>query len=303
MGVYNGAAKLNSTLDSICEQSGVNLEIIIVDDGSTDGTSDLLSERAKQDERIKVISQANSGLTRALITGCENASAPFVARQDVGDISLPGRLRSQFDLLCSNEKLAMVTCGTRVVSPDGVVLSEISQSSSELTAGLHATTIERLRGPSHHGSTMFRVDAYRRVGGYRHQFRMAQDVDLWVRLAAEHEVASTEEVLYEAEFEPGSISAGRFEQQIAIGKLILQSAELRKRNQDDSQVLRSVNDVTNAALRTKPREDEANYWIGMAIIQADPVKSRSYFLAAFRSNHLHLKSIARFAQTFMMRRR
>lgn len=303
IGVFNGATKLHSTLDSICDQSGVDLEIIVVDDGSTDDTANLLRERASRDSRIKVLSQANSGLTSALITGCEKANAPFIARQDVGDISLPGRFRSQLDLLRSHTRLAMVSCGTRVISPEGFMLSEITQTSDELKAGLRATKIENLRGPSHHGATMFRVDLYRGVGGYRQQFRMAQDVDLWVRLAAEHEVASTEEVFYEAEFEPGSISAGRFEKQLAIGKLILESAELRKRNEDDKHVLQSVDELTSTALRTRPRKDEANYWMGMAIIRTDPSKSRPYFLAAIRSNLMHFKSIARLVQSFMMRRR
>src|SRR3569623_742811 len=99
MGVYNGAAALPATMRSVLDQEGCALEIIVVDDGSSDDTPRLLDEWAARDARLRVIHQANTGLTGALIRGCGEVRGEFIARQDCGDRSLPGRLRSQAALL------------------------------------------------------------------------------------------------------------------------------------------------------------------------------------------------------------
>src|SRR5919197_1200716 len=95
MSVYNGAANLRETIDSILNQEGVSLEFIIVNDGSTDESPRILAEYAERDLRINIIRQENQGLTRALIRGCAAAQGTYIARQDTGDISLPGRLIQQ----------------------------------------------------------------------------------------------------------------------------------------------------------------------------------------------------------------
>jgi len=99
MGVYNGAEHLEQTLASILSQEGCDLEFIVVDDGSTDDTGSILDAWAAQDKRLRVIHQQNTGLTRALIRGCAEARGEFIARQDAGDVSLPGRLDAQFTYL------------------------------------------------------------------------------------------------------------------------------------------------------------------------------------------------------------
>src|SRR5262245_30164988 len=90
MSVYNGASHLAATLDRILSQEGVALEFIVVNDGSTDKSSQILNDYAQRDSRLRVIHQENTGLTRALIRGCDAARGEFIARNDAGDISLPG---------------------------------------------------------------------------------------------------------------------------------------------------------------------------------------------------------------------
>ena len=74
MSVYNGASNLAATMDSILSQEGVELEFIVVNDGSTDRTGEILDDYARRDGRVRVIHQENTGLTRALIRGCAAAS-------------------------------------------------------------------------------------------------------------------------------------------------------------------------------------------------------------------------------------
>src|SRR6056297_3621885 len=97
MSVYNNADSLPAALESILSQEGVALEFIVIDDGSTDGSGTILDEAAARDPRLKVIHKQNEGLTKALIEGCAMASAPWIARQDADDLSLPGRLKAQLD--------------------------------------------------------------------------------------------------------------------------------------------------------------------------------------------------------------
>src|SRR5262245_6785124 len=92
MSVYNGASNLPATINSILSQEGVALEFIVVNDGSTDKTGEILDDYARRDNRVRVIHQKNTGLTRGLIRGCDAARGEFIARQDAGDISLPERL-------------------------------------------------------------------------------------------------------------------------------------------------------------------------------------------------------------------
>ena len=114
MSVYNGATRLRETVDSVLSQQGVSLEFIIVDDGSTDQSSEILKEYVEADARVDLIRQENRGLTRALITGCAQAKGRYIARQDAGDISLPGRLKKQQDVLESDPTGSFVSCGTAV---------------------------------------------------------------------------------------------------------------------------------------------------------------------------------------------
>src|ERR1700730_11060788 len=73
MSVYNGATDLRRSVDSILSQEDVNLELIVVNDGSTDHSVNILEEYASSDERVRAISQQNQGLTIALVLGCAAA--------------------------------------------------------------------------------------------------------------------------------------------------------------------------------------------------------------------------------------
>src|SRR4029078_11605517 len=113
----NGAPDLPSTIDSILSQEAVNLELIVVDDGSTDESARILEEYCRSDPRVHIVTQENAGLTRALARGCAAARGKFVDRQDVGDISLPKRLFKQLSYIHANPDAALVSCGTRFIGP------------------------------------------------------------------------------------------------------------------------------------------------------------------------------------------
>ena len=126
MSAYNGAATLRGSVQSVLSQEGVDFEFIIVDDGSTDASPAILEQLSRADRRIRIIRQENLGLTRALIHGCAEARGRFIARQDCDDLSLPGKLKKQLQAIEGRTDVALVSCGTRFVGPNGELLYEIS---------------------------------------------------------------------------------------------------------------------------------------------------------------------------------
>ncbi|HEX7807383.1 MAG TPA: glycosyltransferase family A protein, partial [Thermoanaerobaculia bacterium] len=114
MAVFNGARDLRATLDSIAAQTERDFELIVVDDGSTDDTPAILA--SYDDPRLRVLTQANAGLTRSLIRGCSEARADVIARHDCGDRSHPERFARELALL--EQGHVLVSCAAEFVDAD-----------------------------------------------------------------------------------------------------------------------------------------------------------------------------------------
>jgi len=298
MCVYNGLPRLLKTLDSILSQDGVDLEFIVVNDGSTDGSFAVLQEYAVRDGRLRIINQKHYGLTQSLIRGCAEAKGKFIARQDAGDVSLPGRLKKELSMFLADPKLALVSCGTRFCGPDGEFLYDEQKSSHEADEALRSPDLATLRGPASHPSTMFRREHYLRAGGYRPQFEVAQDLDLWTRLVelGRHEVV--QEVLYEAILAPGTISGDKRVQQEATKKIIAECMRNRMTTGDDSEQLEQAARIIGDKARFNRRKTDADfyYFLASCLRAKNPRRSRHYLMAALKRNPFHFKALVRAIQ-------
>ncbi|MBD2187088.1 glycosyltransferase family 2 protein [Pseudanabaena mucicola] len=295
MGVYNGANSLPRTIESILNQENVDFEFIVVNDGSKDDTGKILEAYAQQDSRMRVIHQENTGLTKALICGCAEAKGEFIARQDVGDISYPNRLALQLEELVQRTQAVFVSCGTRYVDPDYEILYEVRISEEELNEGLHPKSLENIKGPSHHGSVMFRRNFYHIVGGYRAEYKVAQDIDLWIRMAEKGKCLSIPDILYEAVIDPKSISSNKRKQQILAAQSSIDTAILRANNMSESSTLISLEQKLKqfAAKQMIPSfvsESNAWYFIGASALKYSKQRARKYWLKSLRCFPLHVKS-------------
>ena len=294
MSVCNGAAALRESVQSVLAQEGVDFELIVVDDGSTDASAEILDVCARADRRIRVIHQENRGLTRALIRGCAAANGEFIARQDCGDISLPGRLSAEHCVMESRADVALVSCGARFVGPAGEPLYEVSIADDDAANGLMAVDIGKARGPAAHGSTLFRREIYARLGGYREQFYFAQDLDLWTRLIEHGRHIALPEVLYEATFALESISSQHRRHQVACAKIIRECVRMRRTGLDEAASVAKAAAIVPEKRPAKPADRAAAlYFVGACLRSRADNRARQYFRDALRANPLHLKSAVR----------
>jgi glycosyltransferase involved in cell wall biosynthesis len=289
MSVYNDATYLRLALDSILSQQGVDFEFICIDDGSQDGSADILQEYSSRDQRLRVVRQDNAGLTRALIHGCKLARAPYIARQDADDISLPNRLKLQAKALAEDARLAFVSSQAQVISPTGEVVLNHDRptNAEEATAMLLADK----GGPPGHGSVMFRRDIYDKVGGYRPEFYFAQDVDLWFRLAEQGMINYLPQCLYQYRMAPQSISGNRREVIQQFSSAVRTCRQRRLTGQDESDILQQCLNLRDRKNESTPRsEAETLYFLGRNLLRSNPTEARGYLLKALRYRPLHLKS-------------
>ncbi|HVE71686.1 MAG TPA: glycosyltransferase family 2 protein [Thermoanaerobaculia bacterium] len=290
MSVYNGAAHVRASLKSVLAQTHRDLEAIVVDDGSTDATPRILADMARADSRVRVLTQENLGLTRALIRGCSEARGTYIARQDSGDRSHPRRLARQLEAF--REGVVLVSCSTRYLGPEDEVLYEVEADGEEVRRSLLSDGIDRIRGLTHHGSAVFRRDAYVAAGGYRPQFRYAQDLDLWIRMAAIGEIVIVPEVLYEASLDPAAISARNRSQQIASASLALQLRD----SSDPEPLLREVANIGPSAKGSARGEARALYFIASCLRRRGDPRWRGYARRAIRRDPLLLRTWLLFAR-------
>ncbi|MGB3903999.1 MAG: glycosyltransferase [Anaerolineae bacterium] len=223
MAVYNGERFLRQAVDSILSQTYTDFEFIIIDDGSTDGTAEIV--RGYADPRLRVLTQQNMGLVKSLNRGVGMARGGYVARMDADDISLARRLELQVRCLDAHRHTGAL--GTGAI--------EIDEKDRAIRRHDHhpdSHTIERalLEGstPLCHGSVMFRKACFENVGGYRERFRHAEDYDLWLRMIERYDIDNLPEILYQHRLVLDSVSSRHFMQQKRGAAFALECAQRRR---------------------------------------------------------------------------
>ncbi len=188
MPVFNGERFLAAAVESVLSQGYEPLELVAVDDGSTDGSAGILERVAAEDGRVRVVSQANQGHAGALNAALEQARGEFVAVLDCDDEALPGRLEAQVEALHGDKALAAVG--------GGVVLW--SEESGDFFTTQPPTEAQQLRRalettpgcPLLHSAVTMRREAVLALGGYRPGLTLALDYDLWLRVIERYDVAN-----------------------------------------------------------------------------------------------------------------
>ena len=193
--LHNRLEGIEESIASVLDQRDVDLEYVVVDDCSTDGTLDYLL--SIDDPRLVVLRNVrNIGFTRSILRALSQARGRYAAAQDGGDVSLPGRFRAQVDFLEAHPDVAVVGVG---VVNHHVALNRRAPFPGRVREG------DREIVRYTHGEVMFRKAIYDAVGGYRDVFYYSQDKDLWNRMQAHGRLEMIDEIFYERRIFPDSV--------------------------------------------------------------------------------------------------
>ena len=191
IGAYNNAATLDRAIAAILAQTVRDLELIVIDDGSSDDTPAVIARAAGRDPRVRALPMGrNVGIARSLNEGVRAARAPFVAVQDADDHSAPERLERQLAVLEARPDVAVV--GTRMHEVDGTGRALAPRTS--FAAGDVNDVLLRFN-PIPNTSAAMRREAVLAVGGYDPRYRYATEYDLWLRLAERWRLMTLDEPL------------------------------------------------------------------------------------------------------------
>ncbi len=206
MNVYNVEAYVAEALASIQAQTVSDIEIIVADDGSIDGTRAIVESMAFADSRIRVVGTAkNMGVSHALNLGLKFCGAPFIAKMDGDDIALPTRLEKQLQFLESNPEIALVGCATAAIDQFGNPIAGLGVSRRPVTQRAISNTV--LLAPPCVHIWLTRREVYDRLSGYR-DLELAEDYDFLLRaLSSGFLLSNLPEALMLIRTRPGNASS------------------------------------------------------------------------------------------------
>jgi glycosyltransferase involved in cell wall biosynthesis len=203
MPVYNGDRYLREAINSILTQTFQDFEFLIINDGSTDSTRELIC--SYNDPRIRLIdNEHNLGLTRSLNKGLKLAEGEFIARQDGDDVSEPERLAKQIAFLKTHPEVALVGTWYKDIDPQGSLIGKCNLPCNSIEIRWNIL----FYCPFVHSAVMFHKSTIvEQVGFYNEAFSYAQDYDLWWRIARRLPVANINEYLMKLRTNPDSMTA------------------------------------------------------------------------------------------------
>ncbi|MCI0364311.1 MAG: glycosyltransferase [Phycisphaerales bacterium] len=193
MPVYNSRRYLAKAVESILNQTFRDFEFIIVDDGSNDGSSEILERYKRQDDRIALIRQTNGGVSAASNRGIALARGEFLARMDHDDVSMPHRFQAQIDYLRAHPDCVAVGSPVLMIDSEGLPIRRhaVPQTHDEIESAL----VNPTKWAMFHPTMMARADVMRDLGGYSLEFCNLEDLDVFFKLAERGRLANLPDVL------------------------------------------------------------------------------------------------------------
>jgi len=200
---YNAAAYIEEALMSVVEQTYTNLEILVIDDCSTDRTLEIVKRIAKGDSRIRILeNKHNLGIGGNRDKGVKNSCGEFICWQDADDISLPNRVSLQVDFLNKHPRVGVVGGFMTFFSEKG----ELTTRRYEQDDASLRRTIFRYN-PVSQPASMMRRECFAKVGGYDPSYRLSEDLEMQFRIGEFYEFGNVQEVVLKYRQTQGSLTA------------------------------------------------------------------------------------------------
>jgi glycosyltransferase involved in cell wall biosynthesis len=216
---YNRAAFLPEAIDIVLKQTYENLELIVVDDGSTDNTAVII--RGIPDPRVRYIYQDNRGVAAALNAGCRAACGEYIGRVDSDDIWLPTLLQELVPVLDAEPTIGLIYARAQWMDVRGKPLPQILGAPEKfpgesLKSLLYGDCVCPI-------AVVFRAECIARVGGFDEAMIGNEDWDMWIRMAEHYRFAYLDKILAQYRIHPQSLTGGRSE---AYKRIILDRIRL-----------------------------------------------------------------------------
>ncbi len=205
---YNAESYIKIAIDSIQGQTYKNLEIIVIDDKSTDNTSSIVSTIAKKDERIKLIkNETNIGIGGNRNKGIEKSNGDYICWQDADDISLPDRIQKQVDYLESHPEVGVVG-GFITFFEDEYESKTRRYAEDDHTLRSNIFKYNPVAQPA----CMVRKACYKSVGLYDSSLRVSEDLDMMFRIGEKFKFGNLQEVVIKYRQSSGSLTSSNLKQ-------------------------------------------------------------------------------------------
>jgi glycosyltransferase involved in cell wall biosynthesis len=279
--VHNGEKYLAKAIDSVLRQTLASFELLLLDDGSTDGSRAIMQSFVAADSRCRLFCGPNRGIVAALNAGLEAARGAFVFRMDADDVCEPTRFEKQLDFFARHPDHIAVGSRVRWIDPEGMPLR------TAVDCFVHnAIDANNLRGNHviYHSAVAIRTDGLKHIGGYREGFKHAEDLDLFLRLGEAGKLANLSEVLLSYRQHMNSVSMLHTGQQRESGRKAIEAACARRRI--------PVESVLGAYVPppTRPRWELHRIWGWSALQSGYVATARKHAIRALRSQPLSPKN-------------
>lgn len=231
MPVYNGGKYLYESIDSILKQTFSDFDFLIINDGSTDNSAEVITSFS--DPRIRYIeNEKNIGLIATLNKGLGLAQGKYIARMDQDDVSLRDRLSQQVSFLDTHPEVAVLGTAVQLIGSDGTILDLplcFPSSSNCIEWSMHFYC------PIAHPSVLMRKDVVMRANGYAVEALHAEDYDLWVRLSETAQLVNLDQILLKLRKHETNITKVYLSENLDIANYIARKYTARKLGELDAQ--------------------------------------------------------------------
>jgi glycosyltransferase involved in cell wall biosynthesis len=302
MAVYNSERYIKEAVESILNQTYKNLELIIVNDASTDDTGKILE--GFSDPRIKVETHKRRlGPARSRNDAIEKSSGEYIAIMDADDISAPERIEIQARFLDENKDIGLVGSGRLEIDSDGTPLYPKYFPSDD---NLIKKNILK-ESCFCHPSIMFRKTIFQKIGGYREEFEVSEDFDMLLRFAEVSRMYNLKNILYMKRLSMNSLSIARRKKLKQYHKLACELANARKIGRRENIELKkseivSKDDIysgvetffSHFVSRIQSSFVLSKYYYGngcVSLYNGEMRKARMLFGRCLRYNIFHLKGL------------
>ena len=211
MTVFNGERFLREAIDSILSQTFSDFELLVINDGSTDGTAAILDSYARADPRVRVHHEEHKGQVDSYNRGCGLARGKYIALMDQDDVSMPDRLERQIRFLENHEKVGLLGGAVEGIDDQGrwVFIEQPPLEDEPIRAALRSFSF-----PICHPAVVMRKQAFDATGGYRAPFMPAEDYDLFYRIIEGWSVANLPDVVLRKRIHSNQSSVRNLRQEI-----------------------------------------------------------------------------------------